>query len=154
MEINYESIFSEALYHCRWKKSLIEIINTININDFKNKTFDEIYITIYELCKNKYQLGNLTTYDLTSGICKYYNILIDKVFIVGNGPKRAIKILELESKIKKYYIKKNLSLDYVNIKDIIEGFENKFYSVDDIIFKSNNGDEIESFLCKWQKNIN
>jgi hypothetical protein len=153
MEINYEFIFSEALSHSRREKLLFDTINTIDIKNFKNKTFDEIYISMHELCKTKDQLGPLTTYDLTSGICKYYNILIDKVFIVGNGPKRAIKILELESKIKKYYIK-DLSLDYVYIKEVIEAFKNKYYSIDDIISKSNNGDAVESFLCKWQKNIN
>ena len=154
MKIDYKLIFSEALSHSRREKLLFDIINTIDIKNFKNKTFDEIYISMYELCKTKDQLGPLTTYDLTSGICKYYNISIDKVFIVGKGPKRAIEILELKSQIKKYYIKKDLTLDYVNIKEVIEAFENKYYSIDDIISKSNNGDTVESFLCKWQKNIN
>ena len=38
-------------------------------------------------------------YDISAEFAKYYNIKIDKVYIIGNGPKRAVKILKLKRSI-------------------------------------------------------
>ena len=72
-------MFEEAISHCRWKKVLKEFLKTINIKNYKNKTFEEIISNIYNLCENIKGLGILTTYDITSAICRHYNINIDKI---------------------------------------------------------------------------
>ena len=84
------NIFQEAINHCRWKKALYSILKKINIIDYENKTFEEIIIEIYNICDNVKGVGMLTIYDIKSTICRYYKINIDKVYIIGNGPKRAV----------------------------------------------------------------
>jgi hypothetical protein len=89
------NIFQEAIDHCRWKKALHSILNKINMVKYENKTFEQIMIEIYNICDNVKGVGMLTIYDITSAICRYYKINIDKVYIIGGGPKRAVKILKI-----------------------------------------------------------
>lgn len=103
---------------------------------------------IYNITKNINGIGKLATYDLTSSICKYYNINIDKVYIIGSRPKRAIKLLDIKpTKIKIG----NIFIKFVEIHDIINSFENKLYNIPINIKHCNNGDTIETFICQWQK---
>jgi hypothetical protein len=74
---------------------------------------------------------------------------IDRVYIIGNGPKNAVKILGL--KTKKH---NTIGLNYVEISDIIQAFERNSYSMDSEILLSKNGDDFESYICKWQKPFN
>ena len=138
-----EEIFSEAISHCRWKQLLRNTLQIIDIEKYKNRDFDEIYIEIYNICKEINGLGNLVIYDITSAICRYYNVNIDKVYIIGSGPKRAIKLLNLKTKLCK-----KLKVKYVDIEDVINELSKK-----NIILNEKNGDILESFLCNWQKNI-
>jgi hypothetical protein len=142
--------YEEALSHCRWKKQLLHVTKLININDYKNKNFEEIFLMIYNITKNINGVGVLSTYDLSSGICKYYNIKIDKVYIIGNGPKRAIKILGINPQRLKIG---DISINFININDIINAFEHKLYDIPTYIKLCDNGDTIESFICNWQKTI-
>ena len=144
-------LFYEAISHCRWKYVLLKYLEELNILDYKNKNFEEIFIMIYNSCQSIKGLGMLTIYDITSGICKYYNINIDNVYIIGNGPKRAIKLLNCKTKIHK--INCDIKLYYVIIKDIINCFDIKNIKLPEIIRYCNNGDIIESYLCNWQKHI-
>jgi hypothetical protein len=143
-------IFEEAINHCRWKKILKEeVLKKINISEYKNNTFEEIINKIYLICSNVTGIGMLSTYDITSGICRYYNINIDKVYIIGKGPKRAIKLLNL--KTKKHVINDKLKLNYVDIHDIINGFNVNGFTLDSNVRNSTNGDIFESYICNWQK---
>lgn len=134
--------FQEAINHCRHKNIIKKIISELNIEEYKNKSFEDIYIIINNKYGNIDQIGQLAIYDLTSGICKFYNILIDKIYIVGNGPKRAIKLLNIKPKIDK-----KLNIKYIEIKDIID----KKLNID--VNNLEDGDAIESFLCVWQKSM-
>jgi hypothetical protein len=143
------NIFQEAINHCRWKKALYSLLKKIRIFDYENKTFEEIIFDIYNICYNVKGLGILTIYDITSAICRYYNIIIDKVYIIGNGPKRAIKLLNI--KIKKLKINDKINLNFVDIIDVINAFNINNYVLDENIRNSKNGDILETYICNWQK---
>ena len=147
-----KNIFQEAIDHCRWKTVLYDLLENINILNYKNKNFEEIILNIYDICSNIKGLGILTIYDISSSICRYYNINIDKVYIIGNGPKRAIKLLNIKTKIQNFGGK--LNIKYVDINDIILAFDNKGYKMDSNIRNNKNGDILESYICNWQKTIN
>ena len=142
-------IFQEAIDHCRWKKVLYDLIEKINIDDYKGKRFEEIFIEIDEKIKPIRGLGTLTVYDLTSAICRHFEINIDKVYIIGKGPKRAIEILNI--KTKKHKINDKIKLNYVDISDVINAFNNNNYVLDEKIRNSKNGDIVETYICNWQK---
>lgn len=142
------NIFQEAINHCRWKKALHSVLKNINIVNYENNTFEEIIFKIYNICHNVKGVGMLTIYDITSAICRYYNINIDKVYIIGNGPKRAVKILNI--KIKKHKIN-NINLNFVDIVDVINAFDINNYILDENIRNSKNGDILETYICNWQK---
>ena len=147
---NYSTnIFQEAIDHCRWRKALYSVLKKINILDYENKTFEEIIYDIYNICYYVKGLGMLTIYDITSAICRYYNIIIDKVYIIGNGPKRAIKLLNI--KIKKHKINDKINLNFVDIIDVINAFNINNYPLDENIRISKNGDILETYICNWQK---
>ena len=142
------AIFQEAQNHCRWKKVLDTVLKEINISIYENKSFEQIFTDIYVISKNVRGIGLLTIYDITSAICRYYKININKVYIIGSGPKRAVRLLNI--KIKKHKINQ-INLNYVDIIDIINAFDTKKYVLNETIKHSNNGDTLESYICNWQK---
>jgi hypothetical protein len=144
------NIFQEAINHCRWKAVLYSVLKKINISEYNNNnTFEEIILQIYIICNNVKGIGLLTIYDITAAICRYYKINIDKVYIIGNGPKRAIKLLNIKTKICK--INDNIKLRYVDICDIINAFDLNSYDLDINIRNNKNGDILETYICNWQK---
>lgn len=144
------NIFQEAINHCRWKKVLHSILEKINIVNYENKTFEEIIFEIYNICDNVKGVGILTIYDITSAICMYYKININKVYIIGNGPKRAVKLLNI--KPKKHKINDKINLNFVDVIDIINAFDINNYILNENIRNSKNGDIFETYICNWQKN--
>jgi hypothetical protein len=143
------NIFQEAIDHCRWKKVLHSFLKKINIFDYENKTFEEIIFEIYNICHNVKGIGMLTVYDITSAICRYYKINIDKVYIIGNGPKRAVKLLNI--KTKKHKINDKIKLNFIEIVDVINVFDINSYVLDENIRNTKNGDILETYICNWQK---
>jgi|688.fasta_scaffold941271_1 hypothetical protein len=143
-------MFEEAYSHVRWKYAMTEALDKINIMDYQYYTFEEIISNIYDIVKPIKGLGMLSVYDITSAICRFYNKNIEKVYIVGGGPRRAIKILGIIP--KKHKINK-ITLSYVEIFDIITAFDNKSFELDEFIRNTTNGDIIESYICNWQKSI-
>lgn len=119
-----------------WKTVLRNTLKIIDIEKYKDKNFDEIYVEIYNICKEINGLGKLVIYDITEAICRYHNINIDKVYIIGSGPNRAIKLCN------------KLKIKYVTIDDVINELSKR-----NIILNEKNGDVLESYLCNWQKNI-
>lgn len=142
-------IYDEALSHCRWKTVLKKNKHKIKIKHFKNLTFEEIIFKVHSIFKNIKGIGMLSMYDISAGICRHYNINIDKVYIIGNGPKRAIKILGLKK--KKIRIKHKINLHYVEKKDINEAFKKLNLKLPRYL---KTGDDYESYICNWQKLIN
>jgi undecaprenyl pyrophosphate synthase len=148
---NYSTkIFQEAIDHCRWKKVLYSVLKKINIVEYENKTFEEIICAIYNICDNVKGVGMLTIYDISSEICRYHKTNIKKVYIIGNGPKRAVKILNIKTKIHK--INDKIRLNFVEIIDVINAFDINKYELDKNIRNTKNGDIMETYICNWQKN--
>ena len=146
-----QNIFEEAIGHCRHKYKLIKLIKeNIDIDKFKNNNFEEIILIISKMCKNIDQLGNLSIYDLSSCICRHHNIPIEKIYIIGGGPRNAInKILKIKKTLHKF--NKDFKLHYVEIDNVIKRFDEKKYKLSDEMRKSRNGDKWETFLCEWSK---
>ena len=148
---NNSNLFQEAISHCRWEKVLQSFLTNLDITQFQNKSFDDIFVSIFNMCQSIKGLGTLTVYDITSSICRRYNVVIDKVFIIGSGPKRAIKLLHIKPII--YKVSKKINIHCVSIDDIIRAFDKEGFQLDDSIRYCTNGDIIETFICNWQKSI-
>lgn len=145
------TMFQEAINHCRWKKALYSILQHIDVAKYEHQTFEEIMTDIYTICLTVRGIGLLTMYDITSAICRKHKIDINKVYIIGGGPKRAIQLLDIMPKIDK--INNTIRLHYVDIKDIINAFDKKGFILDEYIRNCTNGDVFESYICNWQKGI-
>jgi hypothetical protein len=146
-------IFQEALDHCRWKSVLHNVLmqNKLQqiLHTFAYKRFDEIILWVYNMCDTVKGIGILTIYDITSAICRYNKIIIDKIYIIGKGPKRAISLLNIKAKTQKIG---RITLKYVEIPQILNAFNEKNYEMNLKIRNSNNGDDFETYICNWQKN--
>jgi hypothetical protein len=142
-------IFEETISHCRWKTVLYAVLKEIDISKYENKKFEEIIVEIYGICNEVKGLGMLTIYDITSAICRYYKINIDKVYIIGKGPKRATKILKI--KTKTYKINDKIKIKFIDIHDILCAFDSNGYEINENIRSSKNGDIFETYICNWQK---
>jgi len=142
---NYTDMYNEAISHCRWKKALHGILKDINISDYNNKTFEEIITEIHNICKNTDGIGMLAIYDITSAICRHYKVNIDKVYIIGKGPKRAINLLNVKPKTH------NIKIRYATVTDIITAFDSNGFELSEHVRNSKNGDIFESYICNWQK---
>ena len=159
MSFNYGStsikinIFQEAMDHCRWKRQLDTVLLRPELHDnilqdYSGKSFEEILLTVYNICEQAKGVGLLTIYDITAAICRYNNINIERVYIIGGGPVRAARLLNI--KLKTHKIEK-IALKYIEISEIIEAFDKQKLEIDSQIKYSNNGDEFETYICNWQK---
>lgn len=142
-------VFQEAIDHCRWKGVLRNVLNNIIITDYKNKNFEEIMTDVYNICHNVSGIGMLTIYDITSSICRKYNVNIDKVYIIGNGPKRAIELLNIKTNTHK--INDKIKLKFVYVDHVIDAFHSNGFELDENIRNCKNGDVLETYICNWQK---
>ena len=136
-----KNIFYEAKSHCRHKSILDLFLKQLDLESFKNKSFEEIFIEIKKFKQEKVRkgsIGNLTIYDIASDITRYHGNIIEKVYIIGSGPKRAIKLLD----IKKHF-DKITHLYYVNCQDVVIKCKLEY---------TNDGDLLETYICQWQKN--
>jgi len=149
--VKTENIFQEAIGHCRWKKNLYPVLDKINISNYKNDSFNKIFNKIFNITKKVMGLGLLSTYDIVAAICRYHSIKIPIVFIIGDGPKRAIKLLGVS--LSKYIMPNGVKLNYAEIVDIKNAFKKNKYKLDKHMKYSRDGDEFESYLCNWQKSI-
>jgi hypothetical protein len=143
------NLFQEAIDHCRWKKVLYFVLKQINLSEYENKTFEEIIIGIYDICKEHNGIGMLTIYDISAAICRFYKRNIDKVYIIGNGPKRAVRLLNLKPKTHK--INGDIAIKYLEINEVINGFDSNSFELDTMIRNITNGDIVETYICNWQK---
>ena len=159
MSFNYGStgikinIFQEAMDHCRWKRQLDTVLLRPELHDnilqdYSGKSFEEILLTVYNICEKVKGVGMLTVYDIVAAICRFNNINIERVYIIGRGPVRAVRLLNI--KLKTHKIEK-IALKYIEISEIIEAFDKQKLEIDSQIKYSNNGDEFETYICNWQK---
>lgn len=147
--MSLEDVFQEAINHCRHKTTLFKFLKDINIRTYENKTFEEIIIDINNKCVHIKGIGLLTIYDISIGICDYHNVDIEKVYIIGSGPKRAIKLLKI--KTQKHIISDTLKINYTNIPTIINAFDENNIEINEFIRNNKNGDILETYICEWQK---
>lgn len=140
--------YGEVVRHNRRKTRMIQTIKNINIQNYKDLSFKQIYTKVSDLCKSNEGYGKLAAYDITSAICKYHHVTIDKIFINGSGPELASIILQL--KPKKMKINGNTLL-YIEIKDVLEAFKKNKIKYAKQLENSNDGDLFETYLCIWQK---
>ena len=146
----FPAMFQEAISHSRRKGALRALLMSHEFQDaaqYANQSFDDIFLHFHTLCYVPKTIGLLCIYDISAAICRHNNINIDNIFIIGKGPQRAVRLLGL--KPKKHTIG-DIVLNYVEIKDVIAAFQKHGYTLD---LSTKNGDEFESYLCKWQKNI-
>lgn len=140
--------FAEALRHCRHKTKLFNFLQTIQLSDFANKTLVQIFTEVLRRIGEVHGLGPLAAYDITAAICRHYQVHIAKVYLVGDGPKRAIALLGMNKKIDP-----SLQLYYVDIQEVVIAFDKKGYKLEDQYRTTQDGDLIESYLCCWQNPI-
>jgi hypothetical protein len=148
------SIYHEVVEHCRWKKVLSrEVLSHVSLQEenlhlFAGNTFEEILLIVKDICDKVEGIGRLSIYDITSAICRYNKINIDKVYIVGGGPKRAIELLKMTPKTQKI---EGFVLKYIEIRDLLLAFQEINHELPLEIVNSINGDDYESYICNWQK---
>ena len=132
-------MFAEVLAHIRWKTILTVSLREIsqNLNQYRNmKTFEEVFQSIERVIGSINGIGKLATYDTASAICKRFNIPINKVYIVGGGPRRAVTLLNIQ-----VHMDETLKLKYANREDVL-----RVFGIPDM-----SNDDLESNLCNWQK---
>ena len=139
--------------HCRWKRQLDTVLLRPELHDnilqdYSGRSFEEILLTVYNICEKVKGVGLLTIYDIVAAICRYNNINIERVYIIGRGPVRAARLLNIKPKTQKI---QKVSLKYIEISEIIEAFDKQKYEIDTQIKQSNRGDEFETYICNWQK---
>ena len=153
-----EYIFQEAKDHSRcnkhhrdeFLKKNEKLINKYNNNTTFNNIFQDVLIIAQQINsdikKNKFHntIGKLQCYDIAAALCRHYNINIEYIYLTGKGPQKAIKKLKINK--KKDII---TGLEYVNIADIKQAFQNSKYKVK--LPTTLSGDTWETFLCQWQK---
>ena len=122
--------FREAIHHVRWKNTLRPHLEKIfnNLNTFSScKTFEEVFKLIEKVFKPVYGIGKLATYDTTAAICRRFDIPIEKVYIIGSGPQKAINYLN----IQRFY-DRQLNVYYCKRSDVLAAFGDPSMSNDDM----------------------
>lgn len=108
-----EVTFKRAFDHCRSTRVLKDAIEKyIMPYQYHNQTFETIVVYVDSIFKNIKGLGLLTTVDVTKCICDAFNIEIDRIYLIGSGPKMTLKNLGKEDLIKIHNIG-NLKLPYI-----------------------------------------
>jgi hypothetical protein len=141
---NHQTVFWEAIFHCRWKTTLNNELKKIDVKNYENSTFEEVFSAIHRQLNPINRLGPLAIYDVSSGICRENKIEIEKIHLIGGGPKNAIKLLGMTPKSYKI---DGVKLFYVEVGELTRVLKEK-----NIKFKdTNDGDYFETFICLWQK---
>ena len=149
-----EHIFQEAFSHCRWKGALAGIVGKIDVAHYRNMSFEEIFLDIYDRATAVKGVGLLTVYDMVAALCRKHGVVIQRVYIVGGGPKRAVGLLGLRPKTQVLRTgTEPVRLKYIDIECLHRALERGTYPYDDFILRVKNGDELETYICNWQKNI-
>ena len=145
--------FSSAIAHSRRKTMLKELVKDIDFAAFTQTTFGEVYAEVDTRYGSTEGIGRLTVYDIAVAVCRNNGVPIQKVYLLGNGPRRAAKKLYLTPYHTKYETVKNgKRLPYIEVDEAIDALQVHGCKVD-IGNESPHfvGDAVESFLCNWQK---
>ena len=140
------SVFQEAYNHSRQKTLILKMIDSLSLSSYQGKSFEDVLSSITNVAKQFPGIGILGIYDIASGISRYNAIPVKRVYIIGDGPKRAAKLLNLPLKTHTCSSRK---YTYVEIPVVLEALEKKGISIESR--KKQDGDFLETFLCVWQK---
>ena len=132
-------LFHEARCHCRHKNILDLFLKDLNLETFENKSFEQIFLDVRNMKRNKGSIGPLTIYDIASDVFRHNGGQINKVYIIGSGPKRAIKLLGIKKQLDRI-----TGLHYVTCEDVV-----KKCNLD----PTSDGDLLETYICQWQKGV-
>ena len=143
------SVFQEAINHSRAPQHLLlRMIDELNRSSYEGKTFEHVLTSVTQRTDGLQGFGPLTFYDIASGISRWNAIDIQRVYIMGPGPKNAAKLLNL--RLKTFRVESR-TFKYAECKDVVDALQKRNVVVPDNILK--NGDALETFLCKWQKTV-
>ena len=140
--------FAEAFGHKRrWGKELCAFLESLNGINFHGMGVAELYATLYSMRPRG--IGQLLVYDIAIQICRENGISEERVYLFGNGPRRAAALLHLPIETIRV---KGCVLMYTTIPHVLAAFDSIGHVVPSDLRNSNNGDHYESYLCLWQKN--
>lgn len=144
-------IFREAIAHSRNPKLLHEALKSLSLIDYKGKTFKEIVILANTRLYRVKGIGKLTRYDIIVALAKLFKVKINHIYIAGNGPRSAIKHLNLTDKLKQERFGR-YALRYIEKEDLIKGMQAKGYITEATRFNEmTDMDAIESELCVFSR---
>ena len=132
-------LFHEARGHCRHKTILEAFLKNLDLNNFKNKSFEQIFLELRNIERRKGSIGNLTLYDIASDIVRHNGGEVKKVYIIGSGPRRAIKILGIKKQLDPV-----TRLHFVSCEDVVRACN---------LEHTTDGDLLETYICQWQKSV-
>lgn len=78
-------LYYEAISHCRHKTILKTFLKKIDIEKYKNSSFEHIFLDVQSLIDTSGSIGSLSKYDIASDIYRYHGNMLDKVYIVWKG---------------------------------------------------------------------
>lgn len=162
-ESDINIMFKDALKHNRrFQSSVYRICQNIKLNDYKNKTIDEVIDMINNKSKYYKGIGALSIYDISMSICRYYKLKLKKIYIIvqcktGNtkGPYNAIIELGLESELKFNRIigtREKLKLYTIEFDKVLERCSSDEFKELKKYIDEQDGDKCETFLCLWYNN--
>ncbi len=144
-------IFREAYAHSRNHTLLRNVLNNLSLTDFKGKTFEEIVLLVNLRLYSVKGIGKLTRYDIIASIAKLFKVSVNHIYIVGNGPRAAIRHLKLTDKLKRETFGR-YAFQYIEKEDLIDRMREKGYKTEAERFESiENLDTIESELCVFSR---
>lgn len=132
-------LFWEARGHCRHKTILDAFLKNLDLNNYKNKSFEKIFLELKNIQRRKGSIGNLTLYDIASDLVRHDGGQINKVYIIGSGPKRAIKILGIKKQLDPV-----TKLHFASCEDVVRACK---------LEPTTDGDLLETYICQWQKSV-
>jgi hypothetical protein len=111
--MNNSEIYRLAFSHCRSTSILNDTLNSyVVIENYRGKSFEEIYPNIEFIFSKINGLGKLCIIDVTLDIMRYYCITDDRKFIVGSGDLQGIEKLGLSGFVKTIRVG-NSNLKYI-----------------------------------------
>lgn len=143
--------FPAAFRHKRgWGKELTaflegtKFINLLESIEGGSTTFTELYTALYSMRIRG--LGRLLLYDIATQICRDNGISEERIYLLGNGPRKAAKLLRVPIETARF---KGCILPYTTITHVLHAFDSVGHDVPISLRNSKNGDDFESYLCKW-----
>jgi len=141
-------MFQEAYNHSRCPKVVKQFVQTIDVATYQSRSFEEILSDI--ILRRIRGVGWLACYDIASAIAKHYNQPITKVYLMGDGPVRAIQLLQLWLHVQKVKLG-NLMVPYIQIDTLCHRLREQNIEFNTRWQETQDGNELENWLCNWQK---